>query len=91
MGESMVVGEANPMSLGPIPPPPQAEEELMSDRMLSGGSPPPSSSPPDMPRSSPSPQVNSPQALSATSGVDVDVDHMESSGLDDVVTEVHEA
>lgn len=53
----MVVGEVNPMSLGPMPPPhSHPEEMLLSDRMVV----PSSSSPrtlrsPDMPGSSPLP------------------------------------
>lgn len=56
MGESMVVGEVHPMSLGPITPHhPHPDEMLLSDRMMAPSSSPRTTGPPDMPRSSPLP------------------------------------
>lgn len=56
MGESMVVGEVNPMSIGPIPSShSHPAVEQLSDRTLAPDSSPRTTGPPDMPRSSPVP------------------------------------
>lgn len=54
MGESMVIGEVNPMSLGPMSHP-HSEELHLSDRMIAPNSSPRTTCPPDMPSSSPLP------------------------------------
>ncbi|GAX26037.1 hypothetical protein FisN_4Hh464 [Fistulifera solaris] len=65
MGESMVVGEVNPMSIGPVSHS-HPDELLLSDRMIVPTSSPRTTGPPDMPSSSPLP----PTATSALHPVD---------------------
>jgi hypothetical protein len=65
MGESMVVGEVNPMSIGPVSHS-HPDELLLSDRMIAPSSSQRTTGPPDMPSSSPLP----PTATSALHPVD---------------------